>query len=386
MQEDEQNLRKQTGDKPEAPAETAGAGGITENQQEATDNAAPGVYINPVEPEPAASTGYARLKKPSTPAAKVAEGAILVALATVLALISMLVPFLNFVWPIPIILLIYKHGFAIGCLGLAVTAALLSLLFGPTSILLVVGMSGVALWFGFALRKGLGAGKTLFVGIFVSGFFTVLTLLLSSGAMGLAVHDLIAQVDESSKMAVQVLKQSGMLQQLPDGMTIEQYTDYVTGMMRTLIPAVLIMMAMAEALITYALTGVIFRRLGYQTNRLPKFTEWHLPWMSLWGLIIALAAYVGNQALGLEWMKALAFNILYLYAPILIITGLAMVWWYAKRTGLGFLRWVIIIGMVLMIPFIYYFVLMIGLTDAVADFRKLIKTAEENRKKMGLPR
>ena len=327
-------------------------------------------------------------KGPATSGRKVAEGAMLVALAVVLGLLAFYLPVFSivavFLWPIPIAVLIKKHGFSFGVLGLIIVGLLLALFMGPVSaFFLLLNMGGVGLWYGYAARKDTNPGKTLFVGVVIAALSVIATTLLSAQIIGVSLSSLANEVKEMTAQAVQMYENAGVLDALSGGMTVEEFTAEMQEMMLTLLPAVLVISAMLEAWISYLATNGMLRRLGFAVKHLPRFSEWHLPWASLWGLIIALAAQIAYYALDVEWLKTIAMNLLYIYIPILAAAGLSLVFWFSARRQSSFLKILIIIGIFLFPAFVLYLLLMMGLIDCIADIRKWIDKMEQQMKQGG---
>lgn len=324
---------------------------------------------------------------PLTPARRVAEGALMAALATILGLLAFYAPLFNTVllilYPIPIAYLIKRHNVATGLMAFAVSAALLTLLLNiANAAFVILSMGAVGIWYGVAFRCNIKPIRTLGVGTVLAAASVVVTMLLSLWTMGSSVADLTTYMTEYIRETVNMMQSMGVFDMLSGGVSVEEYTQNMIDMLSMLVPGMLVVVAMLEALLCYIITGYIMRRLGLSAATLPKFREWRLVWPALWGLIVALLAYIGYHYLEYEWLKTLAINILYIYYPILLLTGISLMVWMVKNVRSYFLPIMVIIGLFIFPSAALISVLMFGLFDALVDFRSWVrKNTEKNTKK-----
>ena len=310
-----------------------------------------------------------------SPARRVAEGAMLVAVAVIFGLSANYLPLVwliaLFLWPVPLALLVRRFGPGFGLLGTALTAVLLSIFIGPLSALfMLLNMGGVGFWYGWAARKELNPWATVITGVFIAAISMVLMLLFSTWLAGLQFDDLLRQVDEFVDFYIATMQNSGQLQQLQGNMTTAEFTVWLKDYLTSMLPSSMIFIAMLEAGISYAVTGYIFRRLGYPLARLPRFKEWRLPWYTLWGLIAALLAFVVYHQTELDWCRALCNNIMYIYQPLMMLAGLAMYYWLAEFWQMPWMIWLLVFMAIGAFSIAGPMLLILGLTDSVWDIRK----------------
>lgn len=324
---------------------------------------------------------------PLTPARRVAEGALMAAFATILGLLAFYAPLFNTVllilYPIPIAYLIKRHNVATGLMAFAVSAVLLTLLLNiANAAFIILSMGAVGIWYGVAFRCNIKPIRTLGVGTVLAAASVVVTMLLSLWTMGSSVADLTSYMTEYIRETVNIMQSAGVFDMLSGGVSVEEYTKSMIDMLSMLVPGMLVVVAMLEALLCYLITGYIMRRLGLSAATLPKFREWRLVWPALWGLIVALVAYIGYHYLEYAWLKTLAINILYIYYPILLLTGISLMVWMVKNVRSYFLPIMVIIGLFIFPSAALISVLMFGLFDTLVDFRSWVrKNTEKNMKK-----
>src|SRR2546427_1918878 len=111
------------------------------------------------------------------------EGAILAALVAVLALAANYVPLVglaaNFLCPIPLAVLMIRHGLRVAALATVVAIAIGSAISGPvTGVLILLGFAPVGLAIGFGLRRQWSASTV----VLITGGAGLLALVFGGGA------------------------------------------------------------------------------------------------------------------------------------------------------------------------------------------------------------
>jgi uncharacterized protein YybS (DUF2232 family) len=322
-----------------------------------------------------------------TPARKVAEGAMLVAVAVIFGLSTAYLPVVwvaaLFLWPVPIALMVRRFGFGFGLAGLLLTGVLLSLFIGPLGALtILISMGGVGLWYGFANRQSIKPWITIVTGVFIAAASTLVLLVLSSLISGLGLDDLTKQVEEFVEFYVSTMQKNGKLSAVLGTMTVEEYTVALQQYVLSMIPASLILMSMFEAGISYALNTYIFRRLGYAVEKLPPFTEWRLPWYTLWGLIVALFCALAAARLDNElysgMLQTIATNIMYIYQPLLMLAGLTVVYWQAYYWRMPWLIFFVLVLVMFAFSVVAPAMIILGVADSIFDIRQLVRRYTNN--------
>lgn len=323
---------------------------------------------------------------PLTPARRVAEGALMAALATILGLLAFYAPLFNMIllilYPIPIAYLIKRHNVGTGLLAFAVSAVLLAALLNiANAAFVILSMGAVGIWYGVAFRRNMKPVLALGVGVVLAAVSVVVTMTLSLWTMGGNVADLTAYMTKYVQETVDMLQSAGVFDKISGGVSAEEYGKMMVDMLSMLVPGMFIIVAMLEALLCYIITGYIMRRLGLSVATLPKFREWRLAWPALWGLIVALLAYIGYHYWEYDWLKTLAVNILYIYYPLLLMAGISLMVWMCKNMRSYFLPIMVIIGLFIFPSAALISVLMFGLFDALVDFRSWVRKNTQNNSK-----
>lgn len=310
-----------------------------------------------------------------------AEGALLATLTAVLGLAGLYMPFIrlftDLVWPIPIIVVTVRHGLHTGVISLGVAGVLLLVMAHPLTVcLLLLQLGGLALFYGVAFRRKWQPLKTLVVGAGIALFSLFLVVLLLVNLLGFEALDLIKQLESSIEPTLELYKQLGLFEQ--SGSTgiseeiVRQMLKDLTQMLVMLVPAFLVLWALATAFLNYFLAQIVLVRLGIKVVAWAPFREWRLPWWFVWGFIVGFALYLVGDYWALEKLIQIGMNIILIYAPILFILGLAVfIFHLGKYFSTKVSRVFLVIVLLFFFRLIFLALMVVGLLDLLFDYRHL---------------
>ena len=260
------------------------------------------------------------------------EGAVLAALVTVLALAANYIPLVglaaNFLCPIPLAVLMIRHGLRVATLATVVAIALGSAISGPvTGLLILLGFAPVGLAIGFGLRRQWSASTV----VLITGGAVLLALILGGVAakIGIGVDPRVfaREVIEINKRSLDDAAQRyGRL-----GLDTRQMAGSIT-MMRDffdysyrLIPMLLLVGSFISAYLNYEVARLVLRRVGVKAPALPPMSMWGLPAIALWALpVLSLLAVLGARRIApLEGFGA---NLAFLIFFVLVSQGVLAGW------------------------------------------------------------
>ncbi|MCR4962312.1 MAG: YybS family protein [Firmicutes bacterium] len=315
------------------------------------------------------------------------EGAMMAAVAVVLAVIAVYVPVLNLaallLFPLPATVLVLRRGVKMGVLVTAVVFLLTLIFFGlaqSVALLLQCGLLG--LFLGYCFRYGKGPLFTLAIATVIAAFGALANMALSLYVMGMpwqSIGDEIGMMVREYAAALQSVGGESLF--TAGGMTAEEGVEYFTALMQKLLPAVFILSSMLMAMLCYLIYSKVLRRMRYHIPSLPPFSQWRMDWRFSWGVIAGLlCAWVGSQA-HLPWLNTVGVNILYIFFPILLICGFSCVVWIWKKLRIH--TFVLVILIIIWIQFFAYVCILlalIGAFDPLLDFRSRLNKQEEEKR------
>lgn len=299
------------------------------------------------------------------------EGAMLAAITVVLTLLGVyFFGYLLFITPVPIAVLVYRHGLRSGIL-VSITAALVSGIFGSmitTVVFLVVfGLVGVAI--GEALREGFSAGKVMVIGTVVSlGAFLLLALVAFFVFNANLVEDTFRMLEESFERTFSVYDRMGVdPSQVLGGFSLQKFLHT----MKMVLPSALLMSAVVLSFANFALTRLVLRRVGAgEIQWFTPFQNWRGPWYLSWGYIAAKGLLLYIQLTGNESVLGLALNLEVMFNYVFLIQGLAIAWFFFERWGLSKPIRILLVFFALN-PSFSLFIILLGVLDTWLDFRRL---------------
>lgn len=294
--------------------------------------------------------------------------ALITAILGALAIYFLPVKFLvDYIWGIPIIIIIKRYNLRTGLLTLVTTFLLTWVFTQPVmTLLLLVELAPLALAYGVLFKKDIAPGIILFTGLIVSVISTVLTVL---GFLYIAGINLIPTEEVlrlQAQQSVNIYKELGLI----NAADTKQMVDMTAKFMLALIPSALAIASLIRAFFTYIITVRVLRRLGYKTSSLPSFSEWRLPWYSIWLIIVGVGLSLLGDSFNQDVVATIGKNIVFIVIPLFFTIGLSVATSFFKSWKAP--MWIkIFIGLVSLLNFSGSLVIftIIGLFDPVVSFR-----------------
>ena len=269
------------------------------------------------------------------------ESAMMIAISLTLALVGYYVPVISVIgillYPLPMVVLVLRRGVKVGIASSLALAALSVIFFGVAQALLMLVEYGLlGLFLGWCFRSGRGALFSLSGATIIAAVGTALSLLLSLYISGIPIGSLLSGMEDSFRESMEyMISQGSALFVLPEGMEMEAYLENMLDLMIRLLPAVLILTAMLLTLVFYLICTKVLRRMRYSISQLPRFTAWRMDWRFSWGVILGLFCLLLGNNVQLQWLSDLGMNLLYVFAPVLFLCGLAFFIWFVKFEKYG---------------------------------------------------
>lgn len=304
------------------------------------------------------------------------EGAMMAALFILLGLIAAYMPFLNFiaplVLPLPITVVTLRNGVGIGILTSFCGGVILALLITPLpALLIVIQYALLGLFMGYCFRVHKKPAFTLIVATMIAACGVVVSLLLASFVAGLPIAQIGKELQDSLVAMLQYMKDSGLTQSLPNGMTFDQYQQMMLETLKRILPGMFLVTGMALTVFNYLITVSVLRRLGINIARLPKFEEWRLPVLFVWLFSIGLVLFILGKQLDNTVLAQIGVNALFVFFPILFVCGLSLVFWLIKRWRAGSLMKILtVIILIYLSSVIVYLLVLLALFDPLLDIRQ----------------
>ncbi|MGE6366824.1 YybS family protein [Bacillus paramycoides] len=300
----------------------------------------------------------------------ITEGAALLAIYTILLLISMYVPILGavvtFALPLPFILLTVRHKLS-NVLVIFVAALFITVIVSqPISLIKTVmfGLIGVVL--GYMYKKGKKPVEILIAGTLA---YLIGIMLIYVGSIKFFNIDLMKQMQnmfsESMAQSEKIVSAAGMPISKEQKELLGQFND----MLQTLFPSLLVMVSLCFSWITVMISGSVLRKLKYDITAWPKFKDIQLPKSIVWYYVIFILLSTFMKVEPTSYLHMVFSNLYVIFAMLLVFQGLTFIAFVAHRKG--FTKGVPIISFIvcMFIPMLFPLVTILGIIDLGISLR-----------------
>ncbi|WP_405381520.1 YybS family protein [Phascolarctobacterium sp.] len=306
------------------------------------------------------------------------EAGILAAIAIVMALISMYVPvlgaFINFLWPLPIVICGCRHGFKWSLMTLLVAALVSAMIISPVNaffLAVIFGLLGLIL--GECMRRHLPPMQMMLYGTIGAVIALILNVVLSFVVLGINPIEMMFNSfnDGLTQLAAYYREH---------GMTEEQIKESVAGyaemlrMMRIIMPGAFLVCAPLMAFINYVAAKKILTKLGESFQDFPPFLQLQVPGWMLWPYAASLLAvtyfYQTDQN---SWMYIASVNVQTICSFAFVFQGIVLLYWYVDTKKKP--KWWanLSLAILFMVPLFSQVMVYVGAFDVIFDFRKIRK-------------
>ena len=311
------------------------------------------------------------------------EGGILSAVAIIFAFISAAMPvigvFINFIWPVPIILLGVRHGYRYSIMATIVAGILIATLMGPMqAVTVVIGFGFVGIALGHSFRNGHSPLKTILIGSVASFVSLIMVAVITMVVMGFNpltfnLDSVVDSIPTAMSQAMDGYRAAGYsedeLAQIAQLQAqLSQFFVTMIAMLKVLVPASCVFSACASTCLNYWIAKKMLKRLGYSYQGFPSFDKWCLPKWAVIPFFCGTTTMFFGQSNGSVLVYNIGMNIQMLGIVLLLIQGLALIYFFAVKYNLSRFERRLILVLALIGCNV---VVIVGAVDAIVDYRRL---------------
>jgi uncharacterized protein YybS (DUF2232 family) len=305
---------------------------------------------------------------------RLTEGAILLAIFTVLLLITLYIPGLglvvNFFLAMPFIMFAAKHEWKSASV-FTIAAMLLSLIVGSFLAIPLALTYGIT---GSVMGVLIGRGKSR-LAIFIAGSLVFLanTILQYAASVVLfnmnIIEEFMTSFQQSLTTSVNLLEGMG---QTVDEAVLEQFENSV-ALMETLMPSLFVMASFMIVFFIQLICFPLLKRFGVKVPSWMPIRDMSLPKSLLWYYLISLIATMFLQPeVGSYWHWALT-NLVFILQFFMLLQGYTFIAYYSYRKGYPKAVLIVTIVLSILIPLILYIIRILGIIDLGFDLRKRLE-------------
>ncbi len=284
--------------------------------------------------------------------------------------------------PIPIFLLAVKHGFRLSLASWALSE-IIFLILGGWKLALVIG--GIFIFLGLVfsipsllqIKAGfrISIAAILISTFLLVGFSTVYAkdgnhILTSERKM------LTASIAKQKRAILLAGAKPAAAKQF-----VKQARELIS-LLPFLVIALVLVFSIWSAFAYQLCLEYLSTRAKFDFKKLPKFTEWVVPWPFSYGFIAGLAGVLFYNQFT-EWARfihGLGLDLLIVFGLLYTIQGVSIVGYYLKNRKLSKPTVVLLAIAAFLIQFIFQVLTWIGLFDTWFDFRRLDSKREKPKK------
>ncbi len=308
------------------------------------------------------------------------EGAMLTAIAVVMAVMGTALPvlfFLLYILPVPIAVNIFRHGWRWGVISILALCLIVGSIFGvygASVVMTTTILISPALGIGF---RRFSPAKNLIIAMIAA----IASVAAAFGAafliMGVSINDFQTTLTTATQTSINLYKSMGM-----DDASIQSQTDQMKSIMEIImlsLPAIMALSAIISALLNFLLTHYMLKRLGERDlPGLPPFTEWRMPIIFLFLFGFSLVGMYWGSTRSIDMLYNISLNGYYFAAMFCCVQGLSLLYCVMQHFKLPvFPKIMIMVLVIVSYPFMEILVYA-GLFDMIFDYRTRISKRNSN--------
>jgi uncharacterized protein YybS (DUF2232 family) len=305
----------------------------------------------------------------------IVEGALLSSITVILSFFSMYVPgvglLADLVLPVPVIILGMKHGLKISLLSVVVSGAVIAAFSGPIrAVTGVLSFGLVGMGMGWALKRKYSPFKVFAVGAAASLVSNIALFLLSLAIMG--INPFLQEIEiyrESLNSAAKIYSRMGVNPETVKP-ALEMYGK-ILDLMPLLIPAMLILASVSSSFLSFHVSKMVLRRLGYGMEDFPPFWQWRMPSYTLFLFLLGQISTLMETYWPAGILKQIGLNLQMLFTFAFFIQGLAVLAFFLGKYNVSKVLRVLIVLFLFSNPLMAQLVFLLGMIDTVFNFRRL---------------
>lgn len=300
------------------------------------------------------------------------EGAILLALFTVLTLMTLYLPligaFLMIFLPLPFILYSVRHGIK-AAVTLMAASILITLLVGSLFALpltLTYAISGIVMGYFYKKKQTPGAliGGTI---AFLISFVVMYAAAVAFFQID-PIKEATSSMDETIEMARSMMAAIG---QEANEAAINQFEEQMKYI-GYLIPSMLVSVSFIFALLSHAATIPVLKRLKIKSVPLKPFREWKLPTSIVWYYLIVSFLLFFDLEKG-SFLFIAVLNLMFVLQVLLVVQGFSFIFFYSYVKNYSKAIPIAAIILSLILPILMYIVRILGIIDLAFNLRGRVK-------------
>jgi uncharacterized protein YybS (DUF2232 family) len=300
------------------------------------------------------------------------EGAILAALVAIFAVAGRYIPLVSlattFLCPLPLAVLMIRHGFRVAAIASIVSILVGTVLAGPlVGLAILVSFAPMGIIIGVGARAGWPASRVVTAGTLVASLSTGLSFLGLLGGGRLSMEEMAKTMERSATMTVDLYTRLGIPQTQIDSV-MQPMRDFAR-LLPYLFPLMLIMSAAVTSWLNYEIGRRVLGRFGYRLQALPPLRSWRVPAAAVWLVPAGFFLLLVGGRLASPGVSNVGLSFILGAMLVFILQGLVAGWVILGNFGFGKFERIIAVWLALAIPLLSVPLFILGMLDSTMHVR-----------------
>lgn len=308
----------------------------------------------------------------NTKTSSLTEAAMICGMLVLMSMVSFYVfPFIDFLFPLPAIILGKRRGYKYSALSLVSASLIIMMLLGlPMGFMYLFMYTPIAIAMSYLINKDKKPSTVILGGAVVMLISLILVLFVIDIFTGIKITEQITSMFEQSlNMQKNIMNSVGANEEQLKLLT-ETYSNLAESIV-LLLPAMLMTLSLLMSVVNYFVAQRVASRFKIAIIPLRDLSMFYLPKNFIFGIgFLMILAYILSM-MKFANMEIILINIVMIGRIALIVQGLALTKFYLIKNNVNnFLR-VIVFFVIIFIPLFSNIVTMLAVIDLIIDFRKL---------------
>ncbi|WP_147802541.1 YybS family protein [Alkalicoccus halolimnae] len=303
----------------------------------------------------------------------VRDGVVAAGIFMALVLAALLIPFagliLLFFIPVPMVIYTYKYGWQAGVFVSLFILMLLSLVVGAFSPIVIIIFASAGIAIGELYKRGESA-----FGVYAGTALSVVLGIVITyvGIMALTDTDPVRQLQLTMEESMETTENVLGIEEDPEAAApLFDFIDNIS----VIVPALLVITGAVTAFVMQLVSIWYLRKRDYSAAGFPPLREWSLPKSFIWYYLLAIILSFINISEGQEGtLNTLASNLNPVMEGLMVIQGLAFIFFFFHWKKLNIVLPIIITLSVVVFPFLLPIIRILGIIDLGFDLRTRLKS------------
>lgn len=306
---------------------------------------------------------------------KITETAIITAIMALFIIVGLyIMPIIFLLFPVPFIILGARHDIRYSILSVIASCLIVGMLVDFfTGIFIFISLGSIALALTYMINKKYKPDKIIIAGTIISIVASVIVILIIGYITDINFMNQLETISSEILDANTEIIRNMNLAENEVSEIIDIMNQSINYTLLAL-PSMLIIFSLFVTYINYWVSVAILKRLGHTVIQIPKFKNFRLPENIIWGTTVIFICIAFIRYLKFFYYDTIFLNVVILSIFIFFIQGFSVIIYLMDKVKLNkILKGILIFLIIIYVP-MSLLIALIGVFDAIFNFRKIGKS------------